>query len=37
VVEEWGGSGKTVAAKRGDILHIESRKILIEEGLQASS
>ena len=28
VAEEWGGSGKTVAAKRGDIVHIESKKIL---------
>ena len=27
VAEEWGGSGKTVAAKRGDIVHIESRRI----------
>ena len=25
VAEEWGGSGKTVAAKRGDIVHIESK------------
>ena len=32
VAEEWGGSGKTEAAKRGDIVHIESRRILIEEG-----
>ena len=33
VAEEWGGSGKTVAAKRGDIVHIESRRISIEDGL----
>jgi len=26
VAEEWGGSGKTVAAKRGDIVHIENIK-----------
>jgi hypothetical protein len=32
VAEEWGGSGKTVAAKRGDIVHIESKRIPIEEG-----
>ena len=25
VAEEWGGSGETVAAKRGDIVHIESK------------
>jgi len=24
VAEEWGGSGETVAAKRGDIVHIEN-------------
>ena len=29
VAEEWGGSGKTVAAKRGDIVHIESRRIFV--------
>ena len=28
---EWGGSGKAVAAKRGDIVHIESKRIPIEE------
>ena len=27
VAEEWGGSGKTVAAKRGDIVHIESKRL----------
>ena len=26
VAEEWGGSGKSVAAKRGDIVHIESKR-----------
>jgi hypothetical protein len=31
VAEEWGGSGKAVAAKRGDIVHIESKRIPIEE------
>ena len=30
VAEEWGGSGKAVAAKKGDIVHIESRRIPIE-------
>ncbi|KDR85879.1 hypothetical protein GALMADRAFT_51515 [Galerina marginata CBS 339.88] len=24
IAEEWGGSGKAIAAKRGDIVHIES-------------
>ena len=33
VAEEWGGSGKTVAAKRGDIVHIESRRIAVAERL----
>jgi hypothetical protein len=32
VAEEWGGSEKTVAAKRGDIVHIESKRISISEG-----
>jgi hypothetical protein len=26
VAEEWGGSGNAVAAKRGDIVHIESKE-----------
>lgn len=26
VAEEWGGSGESVAAKRGDIVHIESKR-----------
>lgn len=30
VAEKWGGSGETVAAKRGDIVHIESKRISIE-------
>ena len=29
VAEEWGGSGNTVAAKRGDIVHIESKRIFV--------
>ena len=32
VAEEWGGSGKTVAAKRGDIVHIESKRISFNKG-----